>query len=139
MTNIFYRPIIFIECFFYRPTIFNDFFFFFLISILSYFRQLEFFGDIPLPFLVVKKSKCLKINNTKVGYFQFKFWKDHIKSGLVNFFACRSYNSWTQKVYDYNWERTFYSQHPNNKITTWNQTLDKVNIKHKQLSKSTVR
>ena len=45
------------------------------------------FGDIPFPFLVVKESKYLKNNNTKVGYFQFKFWKCYMKSGLVNFFA----------------------------------------------------
>ena len=39
---------------------------------LSYFRQLQFFGDIPFPFLVVKESKWLENNDTKVGYFQFK-------------------------------------------------------------------
>ena len=70
---------------------------------------LRFFSDIPFPFLVVKESKCLK-NNTKVGYFQFKFWKCYIKSRLVNFFASTSYNSRTQQVYDYDWKRTFYSQ-----------------------------
>ena len=49
-------------------------------------------------------------NNIKVGYFQFKFWTCYIKSGLVNFFASTSYNSWTRQVYDYNSKRTFYSQ-----------------------------
>ena len=60
MTNIFYRLV------FYRQTIFTDFI---LILILSYFRQLRFSGDIPLPFLVVKESKCLKNNNTRLGIF----------------------------------------------------------------------
>ena len=62
MTNIFYRLV------FYRQTIFTDFILI-LILILSYFRQLRFSGDIPLPFLVVKESKCLKNNNTRLGIF----------------------------------------------------------------------
>ena len=103
--------LIFFTDFFYRPTIFTDFFFFlFLILILSSFRQLQYFGDIPFPFLVVKESKYLKNNNAKVGYSELKFWKCYIKSGLVNLFASTYYNLWTQKIYDYNWERTFYSQ-----------------------------
>ena len=102
--------LIFFTDFFTDQQLLPTFFFLFLILILSSFRQLQFSGDIPFPFLVVKESKCLKNNNAKVGYSELKFWKCYIKSGLVNLFASTYYNLWTQQIHDYNWERTFYSQ-----------------------------
>ena len=65
---------------------FYRFFFFFNFNFIL-FLPTTIFGDIPFPFLVVKESKYLKNNNTKAGYFQFKFWKCYMKTGLVNFFA----------------------------------------------------